>query len=285
VAANERRAYWSERTGQRPQNSSLSPEQVRKLFASLASEFAMQGHLQETFGYECVDAGHVPGSLGPAVNERLLLILGYADLWPFIESKVEAWCDDEFFDVIEFLYDHVSEGNKDSGQYHSYSDCGWHFHHFAREPARIAYRDRVNELLARLDGGYELNEAGEIFHAAPDGLDPLLSATMPGLAATDTDHVTAAIHKFRSRSSTPTQRRDAVRDLADVLESIRADVKEQMFNDDERALFEIANKFWIRHNKPAERRDYDHGAWWSWLFYLYLDSIALVSHLKQRDGS
>ena len=112
-----------------------------------------------------------------------------------------------------------------------------------------------------------------------------MSATLPGLADVNTDHVTAAIHKFRSRSSTPTQRRDAVRDLADVLESIRADVKEQMLNEAERALFEIANKFWIRHNKPGERRNYDHEAWWSWLFYLYLDSIALVSHLKQRGGS
>lgn len=285
MATNERRAYWSERTGRRPKNVSLSPEQVRKLFTSLATEFEMQGHLQETFGYECVDAGHVPGLLGSAIEERLLLILGYPDLWPFTESKVVAWADDEFFDVVEFLYDHVSEGSKDSGQYHSYSECGWHFNHFDRDPARVEYRARVNELLARLNGGYDLNEAGEILHAAPDGLDPLLSATLPGLADVNTDHVTAAIHKFRSRSSTPTQRRDAVRDLADVLESIRADVKEQMFNEDERALFEIANKFWIRHNKPGERRNYDHEAWWSWLFYLYLDSIALVSHLKQRGGS
>ncbi len=30
--------------------------------------------------------------------------------------------------------------------------------------------------------------------------------------------------------------------------------------------FETANKFWIRHNKPGQLRDYDHDAWWSWLF-------------------
>jgi hypothetical protein len=247
-------------------------------------EFESQGYLQEAFGFECVDDGDVPGTLGPAVGERLLLILGYEDLWPISEQKVAAWSDDEFFDVVEFVYDHVSVGDRRTAKYHSFSDCGWHYQHFESAPARAEYRSRGNELLSRLDGGYEMTAAGEILHLAPEGLDPLLDADLPGLSTVNTDHVAAAIHKFRSRSSTSTQRRDAVRDLADVLESIRVDVKEQMLTEDERALFEIANKFWIRHNKPGERRDYHHEAWWSWLFYLYLDSIALVSQLKQRGA-
>lgn len=245
----------------------------------------MQGNLQESFGYDCVDAGFVAGRLGPALNERLLLILGHDDLWPMTEERADALTDEELFDLIEFLYDHVSVGDRDSGHYHSYSDCGWHFQHFDAEMARIEYRRRVNELISRLEGGYELTDAGEILHTAPEGLDPLLDASLPGLSTNDTDHVAAAVHKFRSRSSTKTQRRDAVRDLADVLESIRVDVKEQMFSEDERALYKIANGFWIRHNKPSEQRDYDHEAWWSWIFYLYLDSIALVSHLKQRGSA
>lgn len=92
-----------------------------------------------------------------------------------------------------------------------------------------------------------------------------------------------AIHKFRARSATRTDRRDAVRDLADVLERIRTDVKAHMLSKDEAALFEIANKFWIRHNKPTDKREYDHEAWWSWLFYLYMDSIALVTHLRESQ--
>lgn len=282
--ASSGRTYWSERSGTRSRPIVLLPEQVRRLFASLLSEFEARGYLQEAFGYECVDEGFVSGSLGPAPNDRALLILGYEDLWPVTEETAEAWQDDEFFDVVEFLYDHISQGDESTGQYHSFSNCGWHFDHFDPEPARREYRMRVNELLSRLEGGYELSEAGEVVHKAPSGLDTLLSASLPGLAPNNQDHVTSAIHKFRARSSSATQRRDAVRDLADVLESIRADVKAEMFSKDEGALFEIANGFWIRHNKPDERIDYDHEAWWSWLFYLYLDSIALVTHLKQREA-
>ncbi|HEY2673084.1 MAG TPA: hypothetical protein VGJ07_22340, partial [Rugosimonospora sp.] len=91
------------------------------------------------------------------------------------------------------------------------------------------------------------------------------------------------IHKFRRRGATPTDRRDAVRDLADVLEHMRPQVKVHLLPKDEGALFEIANRFWIRHNKPDQLSDYDRELWWAWLFYVYLASIALVVRLEERQ--
>lgn len=278
-----RRAYWSERTGKRPKNAQLSDDVFRSLLASLMSDLEEANLFQEAFGLDCVDAGYQPGTLGSRINDRLMLELGHDDSWPLTADRLATWDDDRVFDMIEFLYDHVSAGDTESGSYHSWSDCGWHFNHFSKEPAQAELRVRVNELLARYGGGYELDERGEVVRKAPDGLAPLTDARLPGLSLMDADHVDAAIHKFRARSSTHTDRRDAVRDLADVLESIRADLKEHMSRKDEAALFEIANKFWIRHNKPDEKHGYDHEAWWSWLFYLYLDSIALVTHLKESQ--
>jgi len=55
------RAYWSERNGRRPAPG-LTPAQLRRLFASLVVECENRSELQEHFGYECVDEGHVPGS-------------------------------------------------------------------------------------------------------------------------------------------------------------------------------------------------------------------------------
>ena len=274
-----RRAYWSERTGKRPKAAALSADVFRALLLPLMHEFEDAGLFQEALGYDCVDAGWVPGSLGPRINDRLMFLLGHKDSWPL--DTLEVWDDDQVFDMIEFLYDHVSAGvSTDGSEFHNYNDCGWHYSRFTKAPAQSEFQERVNELLARYDGGYELDQQGQIVRKAPDGIAPLIDARLPGLATGDADHVANAIHKFRSRSATRTDRRDAVRDLADVLESIRGDVSSHMFSKDEAALFEIANKFWIRHNKPTDRRDYDHEAWWSWLFYLYLDSIALVTHLK-----
>jgi len=260
----------------------LSPEQARRLFASALEQAWQRDDFQEYFGYECVDAGFVPGTLGVAVAERLLLDLGHDNVWPAWEHT-ESWDDDVFFDMIEYLYDHVSSGVKETGQHHDYCGCGWHFSHFTQEPAQSIYRADVNRIISKVTPGYELSPDGRVVRSVPDDLAPLLESAPKLLDDDQRQHVAAAVTKYRGRASTPTDRRDAVRDLADVLENMRSSVKAHMPSKDEAALFEIANKFWIRHSKPDERRDYDHEAWWSWLFYVYLSSIALVSHLAARD--
>ena len=42
-------------------------------------------------------------------------------------------CADDLFDVIEFLYDHVSKPIETDGVYHSWGQCGWHYSKFERE--------------------------------------------------------------------------------------------------------------------------------------------------------
>ena len=275
------RAYWSERQGKASVRS-FTPEQVRRAFMSVVAVCDEADELQESFGYECVDDGFVPGSLGTAIEERLMIILGRDNLWP-VSVFATDWDDDTLFDMMEFVYDHVSTGDSATARYHSFSNCGMHYARFNPNPARANYLTRVNEILRRMSPGFEMTESGEILRAVVDGTAPLLDSAPRLLEATQRAHVESAIVKYRARSSTATDRRDAVRDLADVLENLRADIKTHMPTKDEAALFEIANKFWIRHNRPGELRDYDHDAWWSWLFYLYLASIALVSHLAERQ--
>jgi hypothetical protein len=277
-----RRPYWSERQGRRVY-ATFTPAQARRAFAGVGADCADRDELQEAHGYSCVDAGNVVGTLGSAVAERLFIELGRDHLWP-VSQHVEGWDDDTLFDMMEFLHDHVSSGVVDTGRLHGFDDCGWHYVDFTLEPARSGYRQQVNEILRRIDPGYEMTESGEIMRAVPDGVAPLLTTAPRRLEPTQQQHVEAAITKYRARSSTATDRRDAVRDLADVLEHMRAEVKATFPRQDEAMLFEMANKFWVRHNKPGERRDYDHDAWWSWLFYVYLASIALVTHIAERES-
>lgn len=210
-------------------------------------------------------------------------MLGRECLWP-VERYVHEWDDATLFDVMEFLSDHVSTGDKQSGRFHDFNDCGWHYRHFTPEPARSTYRQPVNGVLQRMEPGYEMTEAGEIVRAVPDGMAPLLEDAPRLLEGDQRQHVQAAIVKYRARSSTPTDRRDAVRDLADVLEHLRSQVKDALPRHDEAMLFEMANKFWIRHNKPGDHRDYDHEAWWPWMFYVYLSSIELVTRIADRES-
>jgi hypothetical protein len=259
----------------------MSPEQARRAFIAVLTDCGSRDELQEALGYDCVDSGTEPGVLGSAVPEYLFIELGRDNLWP-VGDFAGDWDDDTLFDMMEFWFDHVSTGDPEAGRHHTFDDCGWHYSGFTAEPARSRYRNQINKILARIEPGYELTDEGEIVRATPDGVTPLLKTASRLVPGDQRAHVEAAVTKYRARSSTTTDRRDAVRDLADVLENLRSQVHSTMPSKDEALLFETANKFWIRHNKPGERRDYDHEAWWSWLFYVYLASIALVTHLSER---
>jgi hypothetical protein len=188
------------------------------------------------------------------------------------------------FDVIEFLYDHCSKPL--DGRYHSWSGCGWHYDTFDRESGRTEYRERINKLLALYDKGYELSSEGEILILADDGLSTLLEAPLPKV---DTENITMrvnlAVTKFRRYRSSIDERRDAIRDLADVLEYLRPQLKVVLTRKDESALFEIANNFGIRHHNADQRTDYDKPIWYSWIFYYYLATIhAAIRLIDRSDG-
>jgi hypothetical protein len=66
--------------------------------------------------------------------------------------------------------------------------------------------------------------------------------------------VNVAIDKFRRCGSTASDRRDAIRDLADILEFLRPQTKAVLTQQDESDLFNIANNFGIRHHPQIKRR-------------------------------
>ncbi|WP_162959319.1 hypothetical protein [Micromonospora tulbaghiae] len=136
------RAYWSERQGRRP-GGTIGQSAVRRLFFVLVQDFDRRDFLQEYFGYECVDAGCVPGLMGEEVSDRILLDLGREIEWPLVLDQVQGWDEDALFDMIEYLYDRVSVGDPDAGGFHSYSGCGWHYARFNATLAGWHYRANI----------------------------------------------------------------------------------------------------------------------------------------------
>lgn len=273
------RRYYSVRTGKNPMGANIELPMMRVLFYSVYRGLADSGHFQEHFGYDCVDEGEVPGKLGPDVGAVLLFKLRKENVWPFPE-KFEGLSEEDLFDLIEFLYDHCSQ--PDDGRYHSFSQCGWHYQTFKPHEGRAEFRKRVNELLASYGPGYELNEDGEILENAGPGMEPLLDASLPIRDSNIQSRVASAVSKFRRYRSTPEERRDAVRDLADALEYLRPQLRQVLNRQDEADLFNIANNFGIRHHNPAQKTNYDQSIWLSWIFYFYLATIHAAVRLLDR---
>jgi hypothetical protein len=250
------------------------------LFFIIYKEFSKRCYFQEAFGFHCVDAGPIDGYLGSDIEAAMFRRVRKSNLWPIGEAY-KRYSDDDLFDVIEFLYDCVSEPVE--GDYHSYSDCGWHYRDFDRDAGRAEFRHEINTILQDYRDGYELSEAGEILEGGQPWLAPLLDAQLPSYNPINVENrVEAAVIKFRRRGTSASDRRDAIRDLAEVLEFLRPKLKITFASKDENDLFNIANNFAIRHHNEQQRRDYDQAIWYCWIFYIYLATIHAALRLIIR---
>jgi len=278
------RPYYSVRTGRNPQSTALTLPYVLEHFKALHQDLIGRGYFDEAFGYYCVDNGSVPGTLGDHPDSAFFIALRKKDLTP-IPERVLHYSEEDFFDVVEFLFDHCSKPI--DGYFHSYSGCGMHWHDFDRELGRAAFRERVNQILASYQDGYELSPDGEVLVLTNGGLSGLFDATVPTEEKENIEaRIAAAVSKFRRSRGSLDERRDAVRDLADVLEYLRPQLKQVLNTKDEKALFDIANNFGIRHHNKGQQVDYDKSIWFSWMFYYYLATIHTATRLiKKKDSS
>ncbi len=242
-------------------------------------ELRRQGYFQEVLGTDCVD-GDFPGSAGEDVAAFFFRSLRKRDLWP-IEERIATYLEDDLFDVVELLHDCASKGV--DGNFHSYAQCGMHYETFEQKAGRNDYRVAMNPILGEYSPGYRLTSRGEVVTLGPKVLRDLEHApSPPGDPSSVQARVNAAVDKFRRRGATANERRDSIRDLADVLEYLRPQIKEVLASKDEADLFELANRFGIRHHNQAQRTKYDLAIWYSWMFYYYLASIHATTRLIER---
>ncbi|WP_454759401.1 hypothetical protein [Caulobacter segnis] len=276
------RAYYSERTGKNPSGGKIDLKTLKSLYRSEYDRWDSDGYLQEHFGMNCVDVDFIPGKLGRDIGARMLFLLNEDGLWP-IRQQLDAYSEDNLFSVIEFVFDHISKPL--TGHDHAYNQCGMHWETFDQLAGIAEYRASVNALLARYANGYELSPTGEVMELGPLGTANLLEAEVPIADHNVSGRIDAAIKKFRQRRSSMDDRRDAVRDLADVLEYLRPQMESVLAKKDESALFNIANNFGIRHHNDKQQTGYDPAIWLSWMFYFYLSTIHAVVRMIEKEAA
>ena len=276
------RTYYSVRTGKHQQQV-IPHEMMLELLFGLYNKLKQKGYFVEYFGFHCTDAGDIFGELGHDIPAAIFFKLRRNNLWP-IDEKYKNFTKDELFDLIEFLYDCCSKPTE--WYFHNWNGCGNHFTEFHRKSGKIEFKNEINQVLCDYEDGYELSESGEILSMPDEGLETLLSAALPEIDKENVNEkVEQAKLKFRRRSSSYEERKDAIRDLADVLEFLRPRAKNVLLRKDENDLFEIANRFAIRHHNAGQQTEYDKPIWYSWMFYFYLSTIHATIRLIQKNSA
>jgi len=272
--------YYSQRKGTNPNLAGLPLPDVVELFVRVYDQMREDDYFDEAFGFECVDAGHVVGKVRD-IELEILLAVRKKGLWP-IHAQGPHYVEDDFFDTVEFLFQHVSKPI--DGTHHSWNNCGMHWETFNKAQGQAEYRERVNVVLSHYAKPFELSPSGEVLHKPEAGFEQIFDADIPSKDSNVVNRINAAVLRYRRHGSTADDRRQAVRDLADVLEYLRPKVKSLLTSADERDLFNIANNFGIRHHNDQQKTAYDSSLWLSWMFYFYLATIHVVLR-KLEHGS
>jgi hypothetical protein len=201
-------------------------------------------------------------------------------------AALQRSADDKLFDLIEYFHRHVSQGNdRYANSSCSYSYCYRpHYEDFDPVPAQGLFRQRMNRALMNYRGGLRLSESGRVERTADEGLDQLIDIVLPTKDPDIARRVASAIALYRNRGRTEEDLRLAVRELFDVLEKLRPELKEEMLKGDEGALFHIANGFSIRHFNEQQKGKYDSSIWHQWMFYVNLSTIHVITHLVNRKA-
>ncbi len=253
---------------------------VARQVRSLVEKLLKDGYYDATFGVRCPEPENSDG-WKPSPQYELERLVGKGDLWT-ADPEYE-WDNADLFDFIEVFHDLAARPTK--AWYCHYCD-ELHPQEFSAESGQPLYRALVNRLLDKGTIDLRIAESGEDFgrmvQSAPEEMEELVNEALGGQSP-DQDEIRHAVATFRHRDGTVEQRRLAIVALARIMEKRRRLLKDELLKGDEKALFQIANQFNLRHKTSSQRDDYDP-EFLNWIFYWYLATITLTDRLLAKGA-
>lgn len=244
-------------------------------------QFEQGGYFQRSFGYRCVDAGEVPGRLGTSFSHYLQSRAALIVPDPVYDNLGEL-TDAQVFTVIECIWETIALPV--TGTYHAWSNCGMHYTGFDLARGQVEWQNAVNVLLRAFPPGFHLTARGKVELLLDAPADEHLHEPIPAGAPDEVrGRVQQAIALYRRGGSSWNDRLQAVRLLGDALEFVREDVRKRLIKKDEGDLFEVLNRFSIRHHKADQQADYDLAVFVPWLFRYYLSALQAALALQERS--
>lgn len=146
---------------------------------------------------------------------------------------------------------------------------------------------QINNVLKLYDVGYFLETtSGAVTKGANEPVKDMLSEDLSKILPSDPmTKMRTAIKMYYGFNSNMEAKKKAINILADILEPQRNELKDILNdkfefnkNDHDKLIFDIVNRFNIRHNKPTDMKNYDLEIWYDWMMQYY--SSVIITYYK-----
>ncbi len=201
--------------------------------------------------------------------------------WDFYSITPE-----QIFDTIEYLFDKIS---KPEGWIYHQNDGGFAYQDYEsynKELGQKEFQEMANMFLNDFEDGYELSSNGEILSLGEDIVKEILLANILPYDRENVDSkIQHAVYKWRTRNLSLADRKDIIRELADVFEWLKKtkNLEKVLDKKDDSLIFELINRFEIRHHNPNQKGNYDKNIWYSWMFHFYLATYHAIIRLLIKN--
>jgi hypothetical protein len=206
--------------------------------------------------------------------------------FPIDKWKASELTEDHIFDTLEFLFDHVS---KPGEMVDMVTDTNWNYRDYGDyddAAGQSEFREQANAFLCDYGEGFELTKDGTVLALGSGGMRQILIAEIEPYDEKNVDSkVRNAILKWRNRHLSLAEKKEAIREMADVFEWLKKTKRLDRVLDrkDESAIFDIANNFAIRHHNPQQKTNYDKVIWYAWMFHFYLATYHATIRLLLKE--
>jgi hypothetical protein len=199
-------------------------------------------------------------------------------------TKMTNYNEDDIFDLIELHYQYITEPVKLSGTSSGSSvynpliksiKMGLSKNLKSEKEYKAEFRKRINRIISKYGEGFYLTEDGEIQKEVSVGLDRLIKENENGLPVykENLNEIEEAKALFLHHKATVADKRNALLVLGRVLEENRKEIKKLFMSKDESELFELLNRYNIRHSDLSQKKDYPTDIYFDWIFYNLLSAI------------
>lgn len=215
-------------------------------------------------------------SMAPSPEVFFNIHLQSKQVWPVCEY-IEYYDEVTLFSVIEILYDHIAKFNYDESKIET-------------DKAKAEYTEMLNNLLRAYKTGYYLvPTTGFVMEQPNEALEKQLTYDGEGMPEGVYEQLKSASQSFYRFDADLESKKKAIASLADILEYVRAEVKD-LFNSEygvpknehDKLIFDIVNNYNIRHDNQRQKTSYSKDIWYEWMMQYYTSVIIAFYKLKSE---